>query len=184
MAGTHLADEILTEMGAFLDDPGLCALACSERARWHRSSLQRQARKDGQLLFLHLRGHADCRRDCERAAELLQHIWVFVSDCHWGSPRCCHSDVYFNIEFVCRRCDIPQLYDAVKAYLARLRRFPLRTLSETLHFHDEYSGFWTFDGGFRRHVDLLCRLTRKLVRQAAVSETYPHNFGSWNGVKV
>ena len=182
--GGRLTDELLTELGAFLDDPGLCALACSERARWDKSSLQRQARKDGQLLFLRLRGHADCRRDCERAADLLQHIWVFVSDCFWGSPRCCHSDVYFNIEFVCRRCDIPHLHKAVKAYLARLRRLPLRTLSETLHFHDEYSGFWTFDGGVRRHVDLLCRLTRKLVRQAAVSDTYPHNFGTWSCVRV
>ena len=175
MVGTRLADEILTEMGEFLDDPGLCALACSERARWDRSSLQRQARKDGQLLFLHLRGHADCPRDCERAAELLQHIWVFVSDCRWGSLRCCRSDVYFNIEFVSRRCDIPQLYEAVKTYLTRLRRLPLRTLSETLHFHDEYSGIWTFDGGTRRHADLLCRLSRKLVRRAAGAEPYRQN---------
>ncbi len=88
MAGARLADEILAHRGDFLDDPGLCALACSERIRWDRSFLQRQTRKDKQLLFLQLRGHADCPRDCERAAELLDRIWIFVSDCHWGSPYC------------------------------------------------------------------------------------------------
>ena len=184
MANARLADEVLTYMGDFLDDPGLCALACSERMRWDRSSLQRQTRKDEQLLFLQLRGHADCPRDCERAAELLDRIWIFVSDCHWGAPYCCRSDVYFHIEFVSRRCDLPQLHRAVKTYLLRLRGLPLRTLSETLHFHDEYSGFWTFDGGTRRHADLLCRLSRKLVRRAAVSEPYRHNYGAWMGVEV
>ena len=166
-----------------MDDPGLCALACSERMRWDRSSLQRQTRKDEQLLFLQLRGHADCPRDCERAAELLNRIWIFVSDCHWGSPYCCGSDVYFHIEFVSRRRDLPLLHRAIKTFLLRLRGLHLRTLSETLNFHDEYSGFWTFDGGTRRHADLLCRLSWKLVRRAAVSEPYRHNYGAWMGVE-
>ena len=60
MAGARLADEILTHMGEFMDDPGLCALACSERMRWDRSSLQRQTRKNEQLQFLQLRGHTEC----------------------------------------------------------------------------------------------------------------------------
>ena len=92
--------------------------------------------------------------------------------------------MYFHIEFVSRRCDLPQLHRAVKTYLLRLRGLHLRTLSETLHFHDEYSGFWTFDGGTRRHADLLCRLTRKLVRRAAVSEPYLHNYGAGMGIEV
>ena len=58
MASARLADEVLTHLGDFLDDPGLCALACSERMRWDRSSLQRQTRKDEQLHFLQLRGNA------------------------------------------------------------------------------------------------------------------------------
>ena len=59
---------VLTYLGDFLDDPELCALACSERMRWDRSALQRQTRKDGQLLVLLLSGRAECRDDCERAA--------------------------------------------------------------------------------------------------------------------
>ena len=183
MAGARLADEILTHMGDFLDDLGLCALACSERMRWDRSSLQRQTRKDEQLLFLQLRGHAECPRDCERAAGLLGRIWIFVSDCYWGAPCDCRPGVYFHIEFVSRRCDLPLLHQAVKTYLLRLRGLHLRTLSETLNFENEYSGFWTFDGGARRHADLLCRLSRKLVRRAAVSEPYRHNYGTWMGVE-
>ena len=119
MAGARLADEILTHMGDFLDDPGLCALACSERMRWDRSSLQRQTRKDEQLLFLQLRGHAECPRDCERAAGLLGRIWIFVSDCFWGAPCECRPGVFFHIEFVSRRCDLPQLHRAVKNFSAQ-----------------------------------------------------------------
>ena len=60
---------VLTYLGDFLDDPELCALACSERMRWDRSALQRQTRKDGQLLVLLLSGRAECRHDWEREAQ-------------------------------------------------------------------------------------------------------------------
>ena len=72
----------------------------------------------------------------------------------------------------------------MKTFLLRLRGLDLRILSETLTFYDEYTGFWTFDGGVRRHADLLCRLSRKLVRRAAVSEPYRHNYGAWMGIEV
>ena len=182
MAGARLADEILTYMGDFLDDPGLCALACSERMRWDRSSLQRQTRKDEQLHFLQLRGDAKCPRDCERAAELLDRIWLFVSECFWGGPCGRRSGVYFHIEFVSSHRDLPQLHRAVKTFLLGLRGLgDLHVLSETLTFHDEYTGYQTFDAGSRHQADILRRLSQKIVRRATVLESYLHNFGTWVG---
>ena len=180
MAGARLADEVLTHLGDFLDDPGLCALACSERMRWDRSSLQRQTRKDEQLQFLQLRGNAECPWDCERVAGLLDRIAPFVSECLWGSTDDLRPDVWFHIEFVSRRCDLSQLHRAIKTFLFGLRGLEdLHVLSETLTFHDEYTGYRTFDDGARHQADILRRLPHKLVRRATVLEAYPHNFGTW-----
>ena len=55
----------------------------------------------------------------------------------------------------------------------------MRILSETLSFHDEHTGYWTFDGGARHHAEILRRLSQKLVRHAMVVEPYSHNYGTW-----
>ena len=71
-----------------------------------------------------------------------------------------------------------------RAFLLGLRGLEdLRLLSETLTFHDEYTGYWTFDAGARNHADLLRRLSQKLVRRAMVLEPYPHNYGTWVDVE-
>ena len=70
----------------------------------------------------------------------------------------------------------------MKTFLFGLRGLEdLRLLSETLTFHDEYTGYWTFDAGARHHADILRRLSQKLVRRATVLEPYPHNYGTWVG---
>ena len=71
MAIARLPAGVLSHLGDYLDDAGLCMHACSERDRWARSAPQRQARKDGQLQFLLLSGVAECASDCDRACELL-----------------------------------------------------------------------------------------------------------------
>ena len=180
MASARLADEVLTHLGDFLDDPELCALACSERMRWDRSSLQRQTRKDEQLHFLQLRGNAECPWDCERAAGLLDRVAPFVSECFWGGTRDLRPDVWFHIEFVSSHSDLPQLHRAVKTFLLGLRGLEdLHVLNETLTFHDEYTGYRTFDAGSRHQADIPRRLSQKLVRRATVLEPYPHNYGTW-----
>ena len=182
MASACLADEVLTHLGDFLDDRALCALACSERLRWDRSASQRQTRKDEQLYFLQLQGNAECAWDCERAAELLDHVAPFVGECFWGGPSDLRPDVGFHIEFLSSRSNLPQLHRAVKTFLLGLRGLDdLHVLSETLTFHDEYTGDRTFDDGARHQADILRRLSQKLVQCATDLEPYPHNSGSWVG---
>ena len=181
MASACLADEVLTHLGDFLDDHALCALACSERLRWDRSALQRQTRKDEQKHFLQLQGRAECPWDCERAAELLDHVAPFVGECFWGGTSDLRPDVWFHIEFLSSRSDLPQLHRAVKTFLLGLRGLDdLHVLSETLTFHDEYTGYRTFDDGVRHQAGILCRLFQKLVRRANDLVPNPHNFGFWS----
>ena len=180
MASACLADEVLTHLGDFLDDRALCALACSERLRWDRSASQRQTRKDEQLYFLQLQGNAECAWDCECAAELQEDVAPFVRECFWGGPNDLRPDVWFHIEFISSRSDLPQLPRAVKTFLLGLRGLDdLHVLSETLTFHDEYTGYRTFDDGVRHEADILRRLFQKLIRCATVVEPYPHNVGTW-----
>ena len=182
MASAGLADEVLTHLGDFLDDHALCALACSERLRQDRSAPQRQTRKDEQEQILQLLGNAECAWDCERAAQLLDHVRIepFVEECFWGSDDDLRPDVWFHIEFRSSRRKLPQLCQAVKRFLLGLRGLDdLHVLSETLTFHHEYTGYRTFNDGVRHEADILRRLFQKLIRCATVVEPYPHKVGTW-----
>ena len=68
----------------------------------------------------------------------------------------------------------------MKTFLLGLRGLDdLHVLSETLTFHDEYTGDRTFDDGARHQADILRRLSQKLVWRASDLEPYSHNFGAW-----
>ena len=164
MASARLADEVLTHMGDFLDDPGLCALACSERMRWDRSSLQRQTRKDEQLHVLLLSGRAECRDDCERAALQLGGVNVepFLGECFWGGRH--ELDLRFHVEFCSSRRDLPLLCLAVETWLGRLQAMSdMHVLRETLTFHDEFTGDRLYDDGAYHRFDIPRRVFDKVT---------------------
>ena len=103
-----------------------------------------------------------------------------MGECFWGSPSDLRPDVGFHIEFLSSRSNLPQLHRAVKTFLLGLRGLDdLHVLSETLTFHDEYTGDRTFDDGVRHEADILRRLFQKLIRCATVVEPYPRNFDVW-----
>ena len=180
MAIARLADEVLTLLGDFLDDPELCAYACSQRVRWECSTLQRQTRKDEQLLFLQLMGRAECPLDCERAAGLLDRIATYVGECFWGSKWDDRPDVWFHIEFATSRCDISRLHRAVRKLLIGLEDLDdLHVLRETLTFRDEYTGERIFDDGEYNQVDILRRLPQKLARRVPSLKAYPYLYDTW-----
>ncbi len=171
---------VLTYLGDFLDDPKLCALACSERMRWDRSALQRQTRKDGQLHFLLLSGRAECRHDCERADALLDrvHIAPFVGESSWGGGH--ELDVRFHIEFRSSRRDLPLLCRAVEAYLGRLRDLSgVQVLRETFTFRDEFTGHRLGDDGAYHRFDIPRRVFEKVTRHCRRARPWDTNFNVW-----
>ena len=181
MAIARLADEVLTLLGDFSDDPELCAIACSDRARWERSTLQRQTRKDEQMHYLQLEGRAWGSWDCIPVARLLDPLTPYMSECFWGTHDDFRMDVAFHIEFECERCRISKLHRAVKTFLIGLRGLGgLRALRETLTFQDEYTGVRTNDDGQHHQVDILRRLSQKPVRRVTrMMEPYPYRYGTW-----
>ena len=186
MSIARLADEVFALLGDFSDDPELCALTCSDRARWESSTSQRQTRKDEQALYLQLKGRAWGPWDCQLVAELLDPISIryYMSECFWGTHDELRPDVDFHIEFECERCRIPRLHRAVKLFLSSLRGLGgmqgLRVLRETLTFQDEYTGVRIPDHGEHHQADILHRLSQKLVcRVNRMMEPYPYCYGEW-----
>ena len=186
MASARLADEVLTHLGDFLDDPELCALACSERMRWDRSSLQRQTRKDEQLHVLLLSGRAECRDDCECAAVQLGGVNVepFLGECFWGGRH--ELDLRFHVEFCSSRRDLPLLCLAVETWLGRLQAMSdMHVLRETLTFHDEFTGDRRYDDGAYHRFDIPRRVFDKVARHCRRARPWDMDFIVWGAaVKV
>ena len=164
MAFARLPAGVLSHLGDYLDDAGLCMHACSERDRWARSARQRQARKDGQLQFLLLTGLAECDSDCNRAGVLLNSdaIATFVEDSTWGEG----GDPRFHVNFRASRSDLPLLCRAVETFLDGLRGLiDAHLLRETLTFSDEFTGMRLMDDGAWHRVDIPRRVLEKVTRQ-------------------
>ena len=162
MAIARLPAGVLSHLGDYLDDAGLCMHACSERDRWARSAPQRQARKDGQLQFLLLSGVAECASDCDRACELLSGgaIAPFVGECTWGEG----GDPRFHVNFRASRRDLPLLCRAVETFLGGLLGLvDAHILRETLTFSDEFSGMRLMDDGDYHRVDIPRRVLEKVT---------------------
>ena len=179
----RLADEVFALLGDFSDDPELCALTCSDRARWESSASQRQIRKDGQMLYLQLEGRAECPLDCERAAELLDRIEFYVCECFWGRDDDRYPDVSFHIEFCTIRGNISGLRRALRKFLTELGDMDdLHVLRETLTFRDEYTVERIYDDGEYHKADILHRLPQKLALRVPNLPAYSHHMNSWSPV--
>ncbi len=179
----RLADEVFTLLGDFSDDPELCALTCSDRARWESSNSQRQSRKDKQMLYLQLKGRAECPLDCEHAAELLDHIELYVMESFWGRHDDRYPDVWFHIELFTTRGDISGLRKALRKFLTGLGDLDdLHVLQETLTFRDEYTVERIYDRGEYHKADILHRLPQKLALRVPNLPAYSHHMNSWSPV--
>ena len=167
MAIARLPAGVLSHLGDYLDDAGLCMHASSERDRWAHSARQRQARKDGQLQFLLLSGVAECASDCDRACELLSGdaIAPFVGECTWGEGGQ-EPDPRFHVNFRASRRDLPLLCRAVETFLDGLRALiDAHLLRETLTFSDEFTGMRLMDDGACHRIDIPRRVLDKVTRQ-------------------
>ena len=182
MASTRLADEVLRHLGVFLDDPTLCAVACSERLSWDWSGSQRQERKDEQVQFLQLVGRAEDGSDCERAAELLDHprIVPFVHGCFWIFDPDGIAGAWFHLNFRSSRRNLPLLRRAVKTFLRRLRTLSdLHVLRESLTFRDECVGDRAYDDGDHHQADILRRVFVKVNLHCRGVIPCGGSFGVW-----
>ena len=164
MAFARLPAGVLSHLGDYLDDAGLCTHASSERDRWAHSARQRQARKDGQLQFLLLSGVAECAGDCDGACALLSGgaIAPFVGECTWGEG----GDPRFHVNFRASRSDLPLLCRAVETFLDGLRALiDAHLLRETLTFSDEFTGMRLMDDGACHRIDIPRRVLEKVTRR-------------------
>ena len=131
--------------------------------------------------YLQLEGRAAGPWDRILVAGLLDPLTPYMSECFWGTHDDFRMDVAFHIEFECERRHISKLHRAVKTFLIGLRGLGcLRCLRESLTFQDEYTGVRTHDDGEHHQVDILRRLSQKLVRRVThMMEPYPYHYGTW-----